>query len=62
MARRTRVLERATAGLSAEERQTLIDLLSRAVRSLTSDQTEIDRACRLCDQRRCLGRGCPLPT
>ncbi|HZV73781.1 MAG TPA: MarR family transcriptional regulator [Conexibacter sp.] len=61
MARRARVLERATAGFSAEERETLIDLLSRAARSLAGDQTDIDRACRLCDQRRCLGRGCPLP-
>jgi MarR family transcriptional repressor of emrRAB len=59
--RRTHVLERATSGFSTAERRSLIELLSTAVRNLAHDQDQIDRACRLCDQRRCLRRGCPLP-
>jgi DNA-binding MarR family transcriptional regulator len=58
---RARILERATAGLSPDERETLLRLLARSVCSLAHDQDEIDRACRMCDQRGCLGRGCPLP-
>jgi DNA-binding MarR family transcriptional regulator len=58
---RARILERATAGLSPDERETLLGLLARAVSSLAHDQDEIDRACRLCDQRDCIRSGCPLP-
>lgn len=58
---RARILERATADFSPGERETLLRLLARSVWNLTHDQYEIDRACRLCDQRGCLGRGCPLP-
>lgn len=59
--RRARVLERATSGLSAAERRSLIGLLSTVVRDLADNQDQIDQACRLCDQRRCLRRGCLLP-
>ena len=60
-ARRAQVRERATAGLTAAERQSLITLLATVVRQLAADQDQIDQACRLCDQRRCLSRRCPLP-
>lgn len=60
-ARRTQVLQRATSGLTAAQRQRLSGLLQQVVLNLAADQAAIDRACRLCDQRRCLDRGCPLP-
>jgi DNA-binding MarR family transcriptional regulator len=60
-ARRRRVLSHAASGLTAAERQTLLSLLAAIVLKLASDQDQIDHACRLCDQRRCLRRGCLLP-
>ena len=60
-ARRRRVLTRAASGLTAAERQTLLSLLAAIVLKLAGDQDQIDHACRLCDQRRCLRRGCLLP-
>jgi DNA-binding MarR family transcriptional regulator len=59
-ARRMRVLEHATSGLTPAERQSLIRLLAAVVRQLATSQDQIDQACRLCDQRRCLQRGCLL--
>jgi DNA-binding MarR family transcriptional regulator len=60
-ARRRRVLNHAASGLTAAERQTLLSLLAAIVLKLAGDQDQIDHACRLCDQRRCLRRGCLLP-
>ena len=60
-ARRMRVLEHATSMLTAAQRQDLIMLLAPVVRQLAASQDQIDQACRLCDQRRCLQRGCLLP-
>jgi DNA-binding MarR family transcriptional regulator len=60
-ARRTRVLEHATSGLTAAQRQDLITSLAAVVRQLAASQEQIDQACRLCDQSRCLQRGCLLP-
>jgi MarR family transcriptional regulator, negative regulator of the multidrug operon emrRAB len=60
-ARRTQVLQQAASGLTAAQRQSLHELLQQVVLSLADDQAAIDRACRLCDQQRCLARGCPLP-
>ena len=60
-ARRTRVLEHATAGLTDAQRHDLITSLATVVRQLTVGQEKIDQACRLCDQNRCLRRGCLLP-
>jgi DNA-binding MarR family transcriptional regulator len=59
--RRQHVLEHATSGLTAAERQSLISLLAAVVRQLATGQDQIEQACRLCDQRRCLRRGCLLP-
>lgn len=61
VARRTQVLQQATSGLTAAQRQSLSGLLRKVVLNLADDQAAIDRACRLCDQQRCLARGCPLP-
>jgi DNA-binding MarR family transcriptional regulator len=61
VARRTQVLEQATSGLTAAQRQSLNGLLQKVVLNLAGDQAAIDQACRLCDQKRCLARGCPLP-
>ena len=61
VARRAEVLQRATSGLTATQRQSLSGLLQKVVLNLADDQAAIDRACRLCDQKRCLTRGCPLP-
>jgi MarR family transcriptional repressor of emrRAB len=61
VARRAQVLQRATSGLTAAQRQSLNGLLQKVVLNLADDQAAIDRACRLCDQKRCLARGCPLP-
>jgi DNA-binding MarR family transcriptional regulator len=61
VARRTQVLQRATSGLTAAQRQSLTSLLQKVVLNLADDQAAIDRACRLCDQQRCIARGCPLP-
>jgi hypothetical protein len=60
-ARRMRVLEHATSGLTAAQRQDLITSLAAVVRRLADGQEQIDQACRLCDQNRCLQRGCLLP-
>ncbi len=59
--RRDRVLERALSALSPGEQAELVKLLSACFQALAGDQAQIDRACRMCDQRRCLKRGCPLP-
>ena len=56
-----RVPEPATSGLTAAQRQDLITLLATVVRQLAAGQEQIDQACRLCDQNRCLQRGCLLP-
>lgn len=56
-----RVLDKATAGFSDDELHTLTMLSARMVLNLSAEQAEIDRACRLCDQRSCLSVGCPLP-
>jgi predicted transcriptional regulator len=56
-----RVLENATSGLTAAQRQDLITSLATVVRQLATGQEQIDQACRLCDQNRCLQRGCLLP-
>jgi MarR family transcriptional repressor of emrRAB len=61
VARRAEVLQRATSGLTAAQRQSLHGLLQKVVLNLAADQAAIDRVCRLCDQQRCLARGCPLP-
>jgi DNA-binding MarR family transcriptional regulator len=61
VARRAAVLQRATSGLTAAQRQSLHGLLQKVVLNLAADQAAIDRVCRLCDQQRCLARGCPLP-
>jgi DNA-binding MarR family transcriptional regulator len=61
VARRAEVLQRAASGLTAAQRQSLNDLLQKVVLNLAGDQGAIDRACRLCDQKRCLARGCLLP-
>ena len=61
LARRMRVLEHATSGLTAVQRQDLITSLATVVRQLATGQEQIDQACRLCDQNRCLPRGCLLP-
>jgi len=60
-ARRMEVLEHATSGLTDAQRQDLITSLAAVVRQLAADQEQIDQACRLCDQNRCLQRGCLLP-
>jgi MarR family transcriptional regulator, negative regulator of the multidrug operon emrRAB len=60
-ARRIRVLEHATSGLTPAERKSLIKLLAAVVRQLATSQEQIGQVCRLCDQRRCLQRGCLLP-
>ena len=61
VARRAQVLQQATSGLTAAQRQSLSGLLQQVVLNLAGDQAAIERACRLCDQKRCLARGCPLP-
>jgi DNA-binding MarR family transcriptional regulator len=61
-ARRATVLEHATAGLSDAQWQDLMGLLATVVRQLAPAQDQVDQACRLCDQRRCLARGCLLPS
>jgi MarR family transcriptional repressor of emrRAB len=60
-ARRDAVLEHATAGLTDVQRRDLMGLLATVVRRLAPGQDQVDQACRLCDQRRCLARGCLLP-
>ena len=59
--RRMRVLEHATSGLTPAERKSLSRLLAAVVRQLATSQEQIEQACRLCDQHRCLQRGCLLP-
>jgi MarR family transcriptional regulator, negative regulator of the multidrug operon emrRAB len=61
VARRAEVLQRAASGLTTAQRKSLHDLLQKVVLNLADDQAAIERACRLCDQKRCLARGCPLP-
>lgn len=60
-ARRMRVLEHAASGLTDGQRQELMTLLAAVVRQLAAGQEQIDQACRLCDQGRCLPQGCLLP-
>jgi DNA-binding MarR family transcriptional regulator len=55
-----RVTDDALKGLAPAARKRLTQLLVGIAASLARDQSEIDRACRRCDQQSCAVRGCPL--
>ncbi len=60
--RRDEILELAGSALSQAESATFADLLFKVAQVLLPDSDTADIACRLCDQRRCMSAGCPLPT
>lgn len=55
------VLSLAVRGLDERVLAELKALARSVVLNIAQDQPEIDRACRLCDQRSCFAAGCPLP-
>jgi hypothetical protein len=57
---RERICGQVVNGLSASERQTLGELLDRALRSVPRSRREAQRACRLCDHTVCRGQACPI--
>lgn len=58
--RRRRLLDRALTSLDPNEIRTLTHLLARIGGTLARTQHDADRACRHCDQTRCLAAGCPI--
>lgn len=58
--RRRHLLDHALAGLDPDQIQNLTHLLARIGGTLARTQRDADRACRHCDQTRCLAAGCPI--
>lgn len=58
---RSRVIDKTLAALSDDERARFLTTVRRLLRALVLVPETGDRICRLCDQQRCLERGCPLP-
>ncbi|MEP5730343.1 MAG: MarR family transcriptional regulator [Sulfitobacter sp.] len=60
LAAREEIVGRITDGLTAEQREALLPLLSTMLKTLTGDQNEARRNCRLCRESTCRPHGCPV--
>lgn len=58
---RTAGLAEALASLPEDRRAGLLAGITDLLEAWLPDAAAAGRACRLCDQRRCLAAGCPLP-